>query len=708
MKKIYSLIVFALMLMPASLFAQTMTEDNAILDQQGYRLEKDVNFRDGFVNGKEIVPNNGLQYSGVAEDYKINGYNPQRLTNEGLEFMSIQLPNNGIDLVNGQGLKSTKNERWIIIHNLRVGQVLAFDISNNDEAQFVANSSACNSGTGWSDTMVDPLIVEEISSEIHSLQEIAEAGSADTYRYYKVINEGSMFAKFNGKSATTIYRMQIWSDKNAVEAVTPPTMKLAGVDGTVRRIAFKPGESTYGNDCTTYWAIVEQGETPLFLKQSDEIDHYDYVYQLDENGQQVLDGEGNPIVVEEIPVYKQVFDEEAVAAAGGEYGDRKFDANDDYIMVDANDDEDGDGFITIQAATVSTTGAFSEVVTLKVSVGEIELNAPTLTLVGMDGLVRKYKVGWTNNTLCEEEYTFNVEYDQDMVEGVSIGDVIEATDFIKVTVIVEGYKDGVLDLQDLMYEGDNYYRANAEAGEHNWNFQTLTEDQMAKINGQIIDHYDLYDSEGNVVKTYTVEQYDNEEIPAEDLGDNLKAVQKYFGWDGPDSRNTARHWRTWIPEYELDPETGEATETILSSVYAADETGLFEGLVVDNDHPKYSTMAIFTDGSGLYFMSRGTIQMPAAKYGEFITLTTNNGTEGVICDNPDGGVSLGVGNGVYVYSIDVFTSDNLPDAIASVRPNKVQDDKVFSVDGRLVGRNGSLGALQRGLYIVNGKKVLVK
>ena len=199
MRKIYAFALSAFMMLPLALNAQTMTNENETLDGMGFRLEKDVNFRDGFVNDKEIVPNNALNFGEEESDVTINGYHPSKLTNEGLEFMSIQLPGNGIDLVNGTGLRSSKNERWIVVNELREGQILAFDISNTDTTSFVVNSYECNSKTGWADNLVDPLIVEPISGEVHAIQELASQ-EVDTYRYFKVINSGSMYAKFNGKT----------------------------------------------------------------------------------------------------------------------------------------------------------------------------------------------------------------------------------------------------------------------------------------------------------------------------------------------------------------------------------------------------------------------------------------------------------------------------------------------------------------------------
>ena len=365
MKKIYALIASALMMLPFSASAQTMTTDNTVLTDWGYRLEKDVNFVEGTVNETPIVPSHSITW-GAVESYKINKQAVTRFANEGLEFMGVNVAGNGIDWPEGKGLRSTRNERWIVVNDLRVGQIVALDISNTDTVQFVVNSDACNDGTGWADNLVDPLIVEPISGSVHEIQELAEEGSADTYRYFKVINEGPMFAKFNGKTQNFIYRMQIWSKNDDPEAVSSPSLKMVGVNGDARNIEFKPGVSTYGNEVKTYYAF--EGNDPVYLKDSEEIDHYEYTYEVDAEGNPVLDENGNPVKADSTAVYKQVIDLDSFAEIG-EYGDNLFNPEDGAVSVSANDDEDGDGIVIVKAASVSSEGNLSQIVTINVVFG---------------------------------------------------------------------------------------------------------------------------------------------------------------------------------------------------------------------------------------------------------------------------------------------------------------------------------------------------
>ena len=709
MRKFYSLVLSALVAIPMAMNAQ-MTEENEVLAnlEDGYRLEKDVDFKAATVNGVAIQPAYSLQFGAEVSGVKINGYVPKFLTNTGLEFMSFSLPGDNIDWPNNNALRSTKNERWIGIHYLREGQIVVFDVSNKDAAQFVPNSIACNKNTGWADTPQEPQILEEISQEIHDLQDLSaerdpETGeiissNTDAFRYFRVINSGDCYIKFNGKTANYLSHFQIWSPAGEAEVVSIPSLKVVGVDGEARQLEFKPGESTFGSKVVTYYST--DGDDPVFLKDSEEIDHY----------------EGDD------PVYKKVLDESQFVK-DDETGTMLFGPNapfnpdDGYIYVDASDDEDGDGKVTVKAVSVSeSTLVISEIQEIEVNVGEIQLNEPTLTLVGINGTERTYKMTWNNNTLCGEPYDFifengeelYVEYDWDSEtnRNPAFDATFSSETTIKMTVRVEGYTDGVTEIE--VYEAGENYSPVAKEGEHDWDFQNLTQEQLNMINQQVIDHYYIEDEDGNVKATYTIEEYEagvgNDGTDL--LGDNVLPAYFVCGWDGSDSRNNARHWRTWIPTYELD-DNSQPTTTIASSAYAEDKTGLLDGLTLDNDHPSYSTMAIFTDKSGLYFMSKGTLKVNEVKYGQIVVLTTNTGVTVVKVDNAPEGYEFTIGKGAYVYSIDIVTPDVLPDVpyeLVGVEGVKAADAKK-GVRYNLAGQR--VNKAYKGLVIEDGKVLLV-
>ena len=748
MRKIYSLIASALLMIPAASFAQTMTEENPTLVEMGYRLEKDVNFRDGFVNGKEIEPNNGLQFTGKAEEPKINSYNPQRVTNTGLEWLSLSLPGNSMDLVYGTGLKSSSNERWIGIHDLREGQIIAIDISNTDPASFVPNSIACNSNTGWADTWSDPLIVEEISEEVHSLQDLgggegeeAEEGeevesNADNYRYFKVINAGTCWAKFNGKSPNNIiYRMQIWSSNEEPEVVTNPSLKVVGVDGADRQLEFIPGKSTYGGEVKTFYSL--DGGDPIFLKESDEIDYEEYIYATDEEGNTLLDENGDPVIEETIPHYKKVLDTDKVEEVGA-YGDEEYDGSGNITVYGS-----GESLVVVKAASVSVeTGVVSEVVSIDVPVGDITLNAPTLTLYGFDGETRSYSLSWTNNTICGEEYSFLVEgdggdlYNEEMREG----DLINIKQEVTVKVMAQGYTEGVT-IKEADYPGINIHRKAAKIEDeegnpiHDWDFTNLTEEQKKIVKGEVIEGYYVITENGDsLVCSYEDYVANDGVVNGVDFTEGIEIyAPTSWDWSGTNASNNRA---------TLNVVEGGNNVNANGYGYVEDVANIFPNMLVNCAPNANNASTIFiyigrANGSygnlGAYFMARPEFTFPrsAAAAGEFVLIQGGTGGSNwtnapypIIRQVPEDGlltVNGLPGNGYHVFYIDVYTYDELPEdlldnagdawneavAIEGVNANGKAVVGIYTVSG------AKLSAPQKGINIVKyadgtAAKVLVK
>ena len=717
MKKFYSLLG-ALMLSSVSFAQGTMTSENAFLEQMGFRLEKDVNWYEGTLNGTPFYAedyeygsgNDCLSYTASSTGIALNAYTINQCTNDNMEWFNLQLTGNGIICTPGvKGLASTKNERWIAISGLRANQIIAIDLSDTTKTQFVANSTACNSKTGWADTMTEPLQVYELTDSIHALQELAEEGSSDTFRYFQVnpdndTTTGWLYAKFNGKSATNMWHMQIWSDKNDAEVVSAPVFSMKGVYDTARWIAVKPGVSTFGNEVRTYYST--DGSEPLYLKDTDVIDYYEYTYD-DETGE----------VIDSVAVYVKVAEQNL-----GEWGDFLYDASagdDAYISIDPSMDDDGDGFVTLKARSITDDGVFSDVYEQTYEVGAIVLNAPTLTLVGLDGVDRKYQIGWDNNTLCSEDYYLTTVIDggNETLE-FAVGDVISATQSIQITVSSEGYEDGTTNM-DVLEPNVDYY---AKDGEKNiWDFQNLSEEQIEKINQQYVIGGKYVDPEDStIVLTYTREEYLNgETADGEPIPESVEPVYGAYGWDTADSRNTNRHWRTMLTDTTyVDSSTGIADSAVYVFSYAEDQVDLFhDGLGVEasvgGTYPScYSAMAIFVDGSGLYCMTKGTFTLPEVKYGEYVVFSSSAGTT---CEGAQAtwdadtqttsyGYTKSVNSGAYLYSISVYTTENLPDSIdrvsSSLKP--AVSKHVYNLAGQQVD------ASYRGIVIKNGKKYLAK
>ena len=752
MKKLYALVVSAmLMLVPAIAHAWSfdLPEENEVLQSEDYnlRLYKNFDFYNGKFNGETMTGNLGdgcFSVSADAASFKLNGFAAyQVLSPEEMTSFYIQIGTGAINLRAAVGKDGLHNygsgSRFFAVADVKAGQVIVCQWGVSSSRASVVQPADKISGA-------DACTFTDISEEIHAAQiaaqteEGVEEPAADNFSYWRAESDGYFVIEMQRDCC--VQGLQIWIDASASEAVSSPTLKLAGVDGSARLLEFKPGESTFGNECTTWYGIVEAGEQALYLIDSDEVDHIEYVYELDEEGKQVLDGEGNPIVLEEITVYKKVLDPEA--AESGNYGDQQFNPEDGSITVSSNDDEDGDGYVTVEAATVSSSGVYSDIVTLKVAVGEITLNAPTFTLVGLNGTMRQYQVGWTNNTLCGEPFTVTVSGDDEEFyeEGVALGTVFEVASNIKATVHVEGYTDGENELTEVLEPGVNFYRKNkekAEAGEHDWDFVLQDEATKTLIKGAKVDYCYL---ESDPDTHYTAEEYEagSSADGNVDLADATPVyVNSGWTWDGGRNRATMN-----VAQYS---ETVDDVTTWYALDEGIDKNGngfgydpnawnpFVDGLLVSCPPNANNASTILQyidkadgDGSdgigylGIYFMSRPTLtfERPAAQYGEYVLIYQGAGGSNYTTSrwpslhqvpaDDELHVTLNSG-GIHVFYIDVYTNDAVPaleEDEVYVGINGVEASGkagvVYTLDGRRVNRNG----LQKGLYIINGKKVLVK
>ena len=720
MKKFYSFVIMALC--SAMSYAQgTMTEENSVLDEMGYRLEKDVNWYEGTLNGTPFYAdgyevgsgNDALSYTAYTPETKLNGWAINQCTNENMEWFYLQLTGNGIVCTPGvKGLASTKNERWIAMSGLRANQIIVIDISNSEATQFVTSSTACNGNTGWADTLTDPLQVFEITDSIHAIQELAEEGSADTFRYFQVNPEsdGWLYAKFNGKSATNIWRMQIWSDKSDLEVVSAPGFGMKGVQDDARWIRIREGVSTFNSPIQTYYST--DGSEPLYLKETEEIESYE----------EVVDPETGDTTL--VPVYKKVAEE-----FDGYFGDYLYDTSlgeEAYVSIDATMDEDGDGIVTLKARSITPDGVFSDLASIDVEIGAITLNAPSFTLVGMDGLDRNYQLAWDNNTLCGEEYTFVVEIDGDAYAGeYTVGDVLVAHESLSATVSAFGYTDGTASIS--VAEQGTEFASKGETAK--WDFLNLTDEQKEKIdNAYIIRAYcPVYVGEDTIPSDtiwYSREEYLLGETEAgEAIPDAAEPVYGWFGWDGLDSRQTGRHWMTLLTDSTVVVGSEQQDSTVYTFQYAEDETGLFHdgftySATYGGTYPScYSSIAIFTNDAedtsvnhGIYNnTNHATIVVPDVQYGEYVVYTTSTGS---VCEPAQAtwdaetqttsyGYTKDVGKNIYLWSVEVFTTENLPDVIKSPTDSKASlAGRTFNLAGQQVGQD------YKGIVIQNGKKYL--
>ena len=763
MRKIYSLIASVAM----GLFSLTanaaydIPEENEVLQSEAYnyRLYKNVNFVGLEVNGVAIE---SIDFDAemTTTEFQFNGYVPFHCTTEGLSFLWQSVGN--IAWASGHGLRNTgSGPRGLHIASLKKGQILVLQGENHgyntaetnaDYNGFcIPNGSRYNANTGWAWEYVDPLIVEDISDEIHAIQDAAAGGNEeangeegedgeeggevvaahDHFLYLRVIEDGVLNLPL--ERSACLVGLQIWIDADAPEAISAPSLKIVGVNSDDRELEFKAGESTLGMDVKTYYSI--DGTDPIFMTESDEIDYIEYIYATDEEGNTLLDENGEPVVAEEIPHYKRVLDTDLIESVGA-YGDNEYDGS-GAITIYGSDDTDGDGIVVVKAASVNEeTGAYSEIVTVNVAVGTIQLNAPTATLYGFDGTSRTYSIGWANNTLCGEEISFVVEGDGGELynEELGVGDLINIESDATITVSAPGYEDGILNLV-ADYQGVNINRKSAAEDEegnplHDWDFTNLTDEQKAIVRGEVIEGYYVFVGEDSLYCSYEDYVANDGVVNGVDFTEGTEIyAPTCWWWDGGNQRAT------------LNVDTLGNNRNANNMGYVEDKANIFPDMLIDCAPNANNNSCIFiyigrNDGDGTplgaYFMAQPSFTFPrsVAAAGEFVYMLVGTGGSNytntrypIIKQVPEDGLLTIDGlprNGVHVFYIDVYTYDELPEDLLE-NADEVWGEAV-AIEGVNAGKTvatyytisgAKLSAPQKGINIVKysdgtAAKVLVK
>ncbi len=705
MRKAYTfLVAFAAMLctsLGAGAWSFDLPEDNAVLQGSDYGLEliKNYDFYNGKYNGAAMTGTLGdgcLTISSEAASLKLNSFASYQVQSPAeMSNFYIGISTDAINLRAAAGKDGLHNygsgSRFFAIADVMAGQVIVCQWGLFSSGSNVVQPSSAITG-------VDACGFEDITDAVHAAQDAMaiEEGmepTHDAFSYWRATSDGYFVVEMQRYSC--IQGLQVWDVAGRPEFLTSPSAKVVAVDGTGRKVSVVPGVSSKGHEVTTWYTI--DGTDPLFLEDSDEIERRDTLWLDDEHTQY------NPEDI--VIVYKKVAKKRTFDLGGGviyeAWGENEA-AEGDLLDISEADDEDGDGIVEVKIASVSSEGTPSPIVTINVSIGEIVLNTPTLTLVGMDGLKRGYRLDWTSNIYTETPHTFATEYDEQRSSEFVEGEVIWAADRISVTVEAEGYTSSNITLEELAEEGVEWRRLNSEK-QHDWDFVNVPEDIVARIQGTIIDHYEVDNGDGTVT-TYPVD--------AENIPDAAVEVYQYFGWDAADTRG-----RNWMhiditQETQLD-EDGNETLVTVDKNYPGDTSGLTDGLVLTlPSSADYSQYCIYLDNAtGFYFMGRGaTIEIPSVLYGQYVCYHVNGADEFVRCEAAEGGVTLSIPLYGYLKYIDIYTTDELPDGIGLPEaPQRAGgDNTVYSIDGRAVSRSASLNGLARGIYIMNGKKYVVK
>ena len=557
---------------------------NEVLQSEAYSysLYKYVNFIDLEINGKSIDIIE-FDQTETTNEISCNGYNAYRCSTEGLSFLWQSVGN--IAWTYGYGLRNSgSGPRGLHIADLKKGQILVIQGTTGGyntagtNAEYngfcIPNGYSYNANTNWEWEYTDPLIVEDISDEIHDAQDAISIH--DKFLYLRVLEDGVLNLPL--ERMASLQGFQIWV--TAPEFVCSPYCKVVNVDGDDRILKIWDGESTFRNEVKTYYSV--DGTNPVFVTNDGEI-----------CGNNECDDSG-------------------------------------YVKIYGTDDTDGDGIVVVKIATVSVaTGIVSEVVTVEIPVGEITLNAPTLALQGFDGTSRLYAINWDNNTLCGEEYSFDVEGDGKHYNRFTIGDIINIENYATITVSAPGYKSSRTVTIEPDYKGVNIHRKST-ATSHDWDFTNLTEEQKKQV--MYSDSWSWDSSMRRAVLNVTV--------GGENMNDN--------GYG-----------------------------------YVRDEAGIFHDINVDCPPNVANNSCIYVyidrkdvDNSnlGAYFMSRPTFTFPheVAAPGEFVVIHVGTGSStytdtrySIVKQVPeDAPLTIeGVSNGFHVFYIDVYTHNGISEEI---------------------------------------------
>ncbi len=680
MKKIYSSLMALCFGMAMNTQAQTVTAETLSATFPNYEVTNFYNFV-AWTKNDEALPGTDWAISGTSS-FRVASADMYQVTTEGLTDFYLQSTDTRHRTDRAQGIFNYgSGARRISIADLKAGMIVVLDGATSN-TNYTYDSTA----------PVDETTVDVLTDSIHEAQTAAagEEGesesTADTYKYYRIKEDGRFDFYLN--RANYMLAIVILADASAPEYVTAPTLKFTAVDGTARKLMPTAGVSSKGNSVTSWYSV--DGSDPLFLEDTDVIASADTVWN-----------EGHTDYTLENIVYVQraVYDEEAQA-----WGDLQAEDGVEITVSDL-DDEDGDGIVTVKLASVSETGIASSIISMDVSVGEIQLNAPTLSLVGIDGTKRGYKLGWVNNLITDTEHTFVTEVDDGETDQYAEDSVIWAADHIKVTVSAEGYTSNEVELDDLVQKGIEYVRKDASKL-HDWDFQNFSDELLARIEGTEVDFYYTVDENGDTVK------YDEESAP-----EVAEVAYKTYGWWYDSTRSRA--WRVVQTDtIHTVAADGVTDSTYVVASYEDDRTGLLDGLTLTCD-PYLSSAgayaasyAVYVTGGGLYNMSAMTLQIPSVQYGEYVIISTYGNTICLMCEDATEGLSTSIARMSYLYYIDVYTTadpGDLPDAIAHVEADDACKGNVYSTDGRLVRRNAqSLSGLKPGIYIQNGHKYIVK
>lgn len=614
-------------------------------------------------------------------------------------FQAIDATNNVFVLRNGK-LVNYKGDRWMSVVDLKAG----------DKVSFTFTAAAAGSSTDKWFTIENAGDTGSTNlSETEEGEAIAANTDIVTDQTYYVLADG--YIDLKTRKNFFLSKVTITTNVDA-ETVSAPEISVTGAYNGARNVTLKTGESTLGGNVTNYYTI--DGTNPTTSSAS---------------------------------------------------------STDQYKTITVGEGVTEESTVTVKAYCVSANNVASDVTTLEVPVGTtIQLNAPTYTLTGMTLNNTVYNPVYTlaaaQNVIGTPEATISYSFDGgSSITGTSFTAI--ATGTLTITASAEGYASNSTELviNDVDYtltktidlSSDSYVDVSGfGTGSENahWaNFKdmsttlyTLPENTSlpdVTINNVTYSQFGLGYGLGFASGTRTVtvnnaiegqigefvlytggkltEEFNASEfvvysngitftIPTTGNSKALKKINVYSSSSLSVSATiTSAGYATYYSPYALDFSSVEGLTAYTASV-TGDKVTFTQvakvpantGVLLKGSAGKYQIPVVTDGGVATSELVGGTATAPA---GSFVLMNENDKVgfyktkaEFTLGANTAYIPAQGV---AFVNTRDFIAIDGEATAIKAIETNK-QGGEIFNLAGQRVNK------AQKGLYIQNGKKVIIK
>ena len=203
----------------------------------------------------------------------------------------------------------------------------------------------------------------------------------------------------------------------------------------------------------------------------------------------------------------------------------------------------------------------------------------------------------------------------------------------------------------------------------------------------------IEEKEGCVVDSVFVNSIGNENITFENASVTTYSNGNYL-IEATDFNNAKIAFTNGIDVNELD--------SLHLNVYSYDEIDLNVELVFDEGSNSSNGIKAKADETDDVY---GTISIVAREWNNIDLAIEKLAPEGADLTNLKG-ICLSGGNGKTIFLNNIYFYGETSDGIVDIKNHIFEDEKIFTIDG--IRLNQSKESLKKGIYIINGKKVIVK